>query len=223
MMWEERNSRNKATKRKRLTAFVAPSSSELAELVVYCKERKAPLDEAQVINGKINTRLRQFKQTGLLKMINRLNCLDYTSVTSTEIGSMIQMPLNIETVIQFHLNILSKVYPGTAITGTWGRRDPKPMWLAGTQIASVQFQDPHNPHISTNNAMFASNGGCGYVLKPNVLLTGPETTCILTLKIVEARHLRSFKFINEQLFEPHIRVSSCLTKCCKQQDKVYCA
>merc|ERR1719284_253882 len=84
------------------------------------------------------------------------------------------------------------------------------MWLAGTQIVGLNLHDnswQNLSYISTNNAMFASNGGSGYVLKPNVLLTGPETTCILTLKIVEARHLRSFKFINEQLFEPHIRAS----------------
>ena len=130
---------------------------------------------------------------------------------------------NIDAFIQFHEDILSKVYPGGSFRSM---RDPKPMWLAGTQMVGLNLHDnswQNLSYISTNNAMFASNGGCGYVLKPNVLLTGPETTCILTLKIVEARHLRSFKFINEQLFEPHIRVSSCLTKCCKQQDKVYCA
>ena len=110
----------------------------------------------------------------------------------------------IEAIVQFHMNILSKVYPGS---GFWANVDPKPMWLSGAQLVSLNHQAASSTDIQTNNAMFASNGSCGYVLKPNVLLTGPETSCIVTLKIIEARHLRTLKHINEQLFEPHIRVN----------------
>ena len=166
----------------------------------------------QVIDGKTNTKLRQFNQTGLLKMISRFNCLDYTCITSTDMESMIGI-VNVNTmeaIIQFHLNILSKVYPNTGIVfGAKG--DPKPMWLSGAQLVGINHQAASSTSIQTNNAMFASNGSCGYVLKPNVLLTGPETSCVITLKIIEARHLRTLKHINEQLFEPHIRVSPSFT------------
>ena len=181
-------------------------TSPLSDLVVYCKERKAPLDMTQVVEGNTNTKLRQFNQTGLLKMISRFNCLDYTCITSSDMERMFEIVNvnTIEAIIQFHMNVLSKVYPGS---GFWANVDPKPMWLSGAQLVSLNHQAASSTDIQTNNAMFASNGSCGYVLKPNVLLTGPETSCIVTLKIIEARHLRTLKHINEQLFEPHIRVN----------------
>ena len=159
----------------------------------------------QVVEGKINTKLRQFNQTGLLKMIGRTQCLDYTCITSSEMDRMLGIVNvnNIEDIIQFHKNILSNVHPRNSL---WPKGDPKPMWLSGAQLVGVHHQDASTADIQTNNAMFTSNGNCGYVLKPNVLLTGPETSCIITLKIIEARHLRTLKHINEQLFEPHIRV-----------------
>ena len=179
----------------------------LAELVVYCKERKAALDMTQVVEGKTNTKLRQFKQTGLLKMMSKYHCLNYTDITSTDMERMLGIVNvnTIEAIIQFHENILSKVFPLYRMFGQGD--DPKPMWLCGAQLVALNHQAASSTDVQTNNAMFASNGSCGYVLKPNVLLTGPETSCIITLKIIEARHLRTLKHINEQLFEPHIRVS----------------
>ena len=161
----------------------------------------------QVVEGKTNTKLRQFNQTGLLKMIGRSNCLDYTCITSSDMERMIGIVNvnTIERIIQFHMNILSKVYPVGRIFARCD--DPKPMWLSGAQLVGLNNQEASNTDIQTNNAMFASNGSCGYVLKPNVLLTGFETSCIVTLKIIEARHLRTLKHIKETLFEPHIRVS----------------
>ena len=182
-----------------------PPPHPLSDLVVYCKHRKDPLDMTQVVEGKINTKLRQFNQTGLLKMIGRTQCLDYTCITSNEMDRMLGIVNvnNIEDIIQFHKNILSNVHPRNSL---WPKGDPKPMWLSGAQLVGVHHHDATTADIQTNNAMFTSNGNCGYVLKPNVLLTGPETSCIITLKIIEARHLRTLKHINEQLFEPHIRV-----------------
>ena len=192
--------------KKRSMTMGATSSSPsppLSELAVYCKERKDPLNEEHVINGEVNTKLRQAKQKGLLRMLSRLNCLNYKQITSTDIDRMIQIlnENNIEAFIEFHKNILSKV-------SYKPKRDPKPMWLCGAQIVGLDLQDEHSSaHIRTNNAMFASNGSCGYVLKPDVLLTGPETSCIITLNIIEARHLRTLRRINEQLVKPHLRVS----------------
>ena len=85
----------------------ALTTSPLSDLVVYCKERRATLDMTQVVEGKTNTKLRQFNQTGLLKMIGRSNCLDYTCITSSDMDRMIGI-INvntIEAIVQFHITI----------------------------------------------------------------------------------------------------------------------
>jgi len=208
-------SKEQQKKRTWTMGATSSSSSPLSELAVYCKERRDLLNEAQVIHGGVNAKLRQRKQTGLLRMLSRLNCLNYTQITSTDIDRMIQIlnENNIEAFIEFHKNILSKI-------SYRPRRDPKLMWLCGAQIVGLDLQDEHSSaHIRTHNAMFSSNGSCGYVLKPEVLLTGPETSCIITLKIVEARHLRTLRRINEQLVNPHLRVT--IEECEQMKDQVW--
>merc|ERR1711971_345656 len=115
-------SKEQQKKRTWTMGATSSSSSQLSELAVYCKERRDPLNETQVIHGRVNAKLRQRKQTGLLRMLSRLNCLNYTQITSTDIDRLTQIlnKNNIEAFIEFHKNILSKI-------SYRPRRDPKPM------------------------------------------------------------------------------------------------
>ena len=90
------------------------------------------------------------------------------------------------------------------------------MWKAGVQavtlnlpVLDTQDREIHGLPIQVNNAMFRdTNGGCGYVLKPEGLATSPETSYLVTLKILEGRHLKSLKHPREQLLSPHLEVTT---------------
>ena len=57
-----------------------------------------------------------------------------------------------------------------------------------------------------NNAMFKTNGNSGFVLKPKGLEVTIDRCCIVTLKILEARHLFTVKHHNDNFMTPHIHV-----------------
>ena len=159
-------------------------------------------------------------EEGLLKKLDWSDCLDYNQITSvdnvaSEVKGIIS-PFNVESFIEFHQSFLTKVHP-VARTAGWNTSnyDPIPIWESGVQAASLnlhaedtEVQGSCNP-IQVNNAMFRdTNGGSGYVLKPDRLMTSPETSCIITLKILEGRHLKTLKSPHSQLLCPHIEVST---------------
>jgi hypothetical protein len=63
--------------------------------------------------------------------------------------------------------LLLRIYPrGSRVNSS--NYDPVPLWLAGCQLVALNYQAEDRP-LMLNRAMFRQNGGCGYVLKPQVL------------------------------------------------------
>ena len=193
-------------------------SIELADLVIYGRPSKMKLDKNHAEKCNTRTRLRKAGQIGLLQKLDWSDCPDYKQMTSVDNSTLLNRnisPFNIEHFIEFHQSFLTKVHPAASSARTgWKNYDPIPIWQSGVQAASLnlhlhlQVPGSCNP-IQVNNAMFLdTNGGSGYVLKPERLITSPETSCIITLKILEGRHLKTLKPPKEQLLCPHVEVST---------------
>lgn len=65
-------------------------------------------------------------------------------------------------------------------------------WVFGFQIVALNFQTKDTA-MDLNEALFADNGGCGYVLKPNILLDSSldfnpfDTTTMTNKKTIEIK------------------------------------
>ena len=187
-----------------------PKGNEFAELGIYFRTSKEALNKNQADNCNTRTRLKKTGQLGLLKMLDFSGCLDYRQITSVDHETLkgAVSPLNIDSFIEFHQSNLTKVHPAGWLANNY---DPISMWQAGAQVATLNL-DTEDKEVQVNNAMFRdTNGGCGYVLKPDSLLTSQESSCVITIKILEGRHLKTLKNSNEQLTSPNIVVMFAFT------------
>ena len=176
----------------------------LRDLFVYCKSKRRGITNERVKETNRHTMLRKTGERGLLTMLDKANFIDYQHSTSTEknILTGIVTPCNINDLIEFHQTALSKVY----LSSVWCENfNPLLAWKTGAQMACLNLQTPGND-LRINRAMFDSNGNCGYVLKPEALNTGPDTACIVNMRILEGRQLQTVKNPLEELFNPHIKV-----------------
>uniref|UniRef100_A0A7S2RWD9 Phosphoinositide phospholipase C n=1 Tax=Mucochytrium quahogii TaxID=96639 RepID=A0A7S2RWD9_9STRA len=72
---------------------------------------------------------------------------------------------DISTYAQRHL---VRIYPGGSRVDS-SNYDPTPAWNAGCQVVALNYQTFTLP-VWLNQGRFSDNGGCGYVLKPHMLL-----------------------------------------------------
>ena len=209
-------SRNLYYYRRRTRKDTTIACTELADLVIFDMEPKATLEKKQAEKCNNRTKLTKAGQVGLLRKLDWSDCPNHNQITSVDnvvLKKNISL-LNIDSFFEFHKSYLTEVHPGGSIRDL--NYDPIPMWKAGVQavtlnlpVLGTQDREIHGLPIQVNNAMFRdTNGGCGYVLKPEGLATSPETSCIITLKILEGRHLKAVTTLREQLFSPHIEVTT---------------
>jgi len=65
-----------------------------------------------------------------------------------------------------------RTYPkGTRVDSS--NYDPYPSWVVGTHMVALNIQTISEPML-LNEAFFADNGYCGYVLKPPVMMETPK-------------------------------------------------
>ncbi|KAK6191656.1 hypothetical protein SNE40_003288 [Patella caerulea] len=64
---------------------------------------------------------------------------------------------------------LLRIYPAGTRTDS-SNYNPVPMWNAGCQVVALNYQTGSEP-MQLNHGRFLDNGGTGYVLKPNFLLS----------------------------------------------------
>ncbi|KAM6926499.1 1-phosphatidylinositol 4,5-bisphosphate phosphodiesterase zeta-1-like [Lycodopsis pacificus] len=75
--------------------------------------------------------------------------------------------------VQHTQKFLSRIYPaGTRTTST--NYNPQKFWNVGSQLVALNFQTRDLP-MDLNNGRFQDNGGCGYVLKPAVLVSSQRS------------------------------------------------
>jgi len=72
--------------------------------------------------------------------------------------------------LSFNNRQLSRIYPkGSRVDSS--NYDPTLYWSAGCQVVALNYQTAATP-MYMNEGMFTQNGGCGYVLKPKMMLAG---------------------------------------------------
>ncbi|CAG5134716.1 unnamed protein product, partial [Candidula unifasciata] len=104
-------------------------------------------------------------------------------------------------IIQYNQNQISRVYPKFfRLTST--NFDPVPKWNVGCQMVALNYQTP-DKYMQINQAMFAQNCRCGYVLKPRFMnsaqynpsdvlsLTENVEAVVLTVTVLGGRNLGS--------------------------------
>ncbi|CAG2106000.1 unnamed protein product [Medioppia subpectinata] len=77
---------------------------------------------------------------------------------------------NDEKYVKFTKNHLVRTYPKGTRTAS-SNYNPIPHWIMGSQLVALNYQTPDKPML-LNEALFAMNGKCGYVLKSDYLRKG---------------------------------------------------
>lgn len=115
-----------------------------------------------------------------------------------------------QSFIRFHRTKISRVYPkGQRLDSS--NFNPMPFWNAGSQMIALNYQTP-DKSMQLNQAKFRDNGACGFVLKPEFLISenGDEllsrvASKVVTLRVIGARYLcRSNRNINCPLVEVEV-------------------
>uniref|UniRef100_A0A8D3ADW3 Phosphoinositide phospholipase C n=1 Tax=Scophthalmus maximus TaxID=52904 RepID=A0A8D3ADW3_SCOMX len=112
--------------------------------------------------------------------------------------------------VRHNKEFLSRIYPAGSRTSS-SNYNPLEFWNVGSQLVALNFQSLGLP-MDLNDGRFQDNGGCGYILKPAVLMSsrrsfdpgcsrrGLQTTHLL-LKWVQPSLPRSGKAL-----DPFVRV-----------------
>jgi len=117
-----------------------------------------------------------------------------------------------ENFIRFTERQIAKIYPHGTRTDSSNVK-PYPLWAVGAQVVTLNMQTEDKPNFY-NRALFGSNGFCGYVLKPDILL-GKEPynptdltdkfTKILSVTILSGQHIpNSVK--KGDIVDPYVQV-----------------
>ncbi|CAJ1076261.1 -phosphatidylinositol 4%2C5-bisphosphate phosphodiesterase delta-3-A [Xyrichtys novacula] len=167
---------NKNTPKKDPAKVCSKLSTELSELVVYC--RSVPFRGFENIAQKPPNEMSSFSESDALKLIK-------------DTGKLF---------VRHNSRQLSRIYPsGQRLQSS--NYDPQEMWNAGCHMVALNFQTP-GEQMDLNQGRFLSNGRCGYVLKPSFLCSpasnfNPENTgggpghipTQLTIRIISAQQL----------------------------------
>ncbi|CAL4059861.1 unnamed protein product [Meganyctiphanes norvegica] len=101
-----------------------------------------------------------------------------------------------EDFIKFTERQIAKIYPLGTRTDSSNLK-PYPFWAVGAQVVTLNMQTDDKPNFY-NRALYASNGNCGYVLKPDILLRkepycptelSDKYTKILRVTVVSGQHI----------------------------------
>lgn len=110
---------------------------------------------------------------------------------------------------------VSRIYPkGTRTDST--NYDPVPYWNVGCQLVALNYQTWDEP-MYINEAKFAQNGKCGYVLKPKYLIDNvsydpskspqPDKQLHVTIKIISAQFLpKPNRAEDGEVVDPYVSV-----------------
>ncbi|XP_060933094.1 1-phosphatidylinositol 4,5-bisphosphate phosphodiesterase zeta-1-like [Limanda limanda] len=85
--------------------------------------------------------------------------------------------------VRHNQKFLSRIYPAAFRTSS-SNYNPQEFWNVGSQLVALNFQSQGLP-MDLNNGRFQDNGGCGYTLKPAVLMsseTSFDPSCSRGLK-----------------------------------------
>ncbi|XP_075229352.1 small wing phospholipase C gamma 1 isoform X2 [Lycorma delicatula] len=151
-------------------------AKEMSNLIIYCRSVAFNIDRLRQ-KGFIHNEMSSFPETKAEKVM----CQQESKFFH-----------------KYHQTQLSRVYPkGQRIDSS--NYNPVPMWNAGCQMVALNYQTSDKP-MQLNQSKFRINGGCGYILRPDVMfrhdydpsdpstLFGVESLSV-SIRIIGARHL----------------------------------
>jgi hypothetical protein len=178
---------SRVTKTQTSTELVNSVCKEITDLVVYCQGKRGGIDTETAKNSidRAVVAKNPHRGQGVNIMLEDENCIESHQIISMESNSLLmEVTPNMELYAKFHEDVLTRTYP--AATNIFSQNfNPIPLWQSGAQLNALNMQTPGRP-MQVNNAMFASNGGCGYVLKQTQMPPIADTNCLISLKILDA-------------------------------------
>nr|XP_014275178.1 1-phosphatidylinositol 4,5-bisphosphate phosphodiesterase gamma-1 [Halyomorpha halys]XP_014275179.1 1-phosphatidylinositol 4,5-bisphosphate phosphodiesterase gamma-1 [Halyomorpha halys]XP_024215637.1 1-phosphatidylinositol 4,5-bisphosphate phosphodiesterase gamma-1 [Halyomorpha halys] len=151
-------------------------AKEMSNLIIYCRSVAFNIDRLKQ-RGFVYPEMSSFPETKAEKLI----CQNESRF-----------------FIKYHQYQFSRVYPkGQRIDSS--NYSPIPLWNTGCQMVALNFQTPDKA-MQLNQSKFRLNGGCGYVLRPEIMFRSDfdpnDPTCLsgseglaVNLRIIAARHL----------------------------------
>ncbi|XP_047247121.1 1-phosphatidylinositol 4,5-bisphosphate phosphodiesterase zeta-1-like isoform X1 [Girardinichthys multiradiatus] len=99
------------------------------------------------------------------------NCYENTSIAEKKARKLIKA--SGPDFVQHNRKFLSRIYPAGSRTSS-SNYNPQEFWNVGAQIVALNFQSLGLP-MDLNDGRFRDNGGCGYTLKPAVLMSSERS------------------------------------------------
>ena len=132
--------------------------------LVYLKNTKLkPVKESTIVDGK-ESAVYKYPQHGW--------CTS-SSVSEKKLEKIAKPGANAAALTSYTKSHLIRSYPkGQRVDSS--NYDPTVAWSCGVQIAALNYQTGDKP-VWLSDGMFRVNGGCGYVLKPQFMLSDDAT------------------------------------------------
>ncbi|KAM4733379.1 1-phosphatidylinositol 4,5-bisphosphate phosphodiesterase zeta-1-like [Anableps anableps] len=172
------------------------------------KKKKKKVKVAQALSDLV-IYTRSVKFISFSHSRDNQNCYENTSMAEKKARKLIKTSGS--SFVQHNQRFLSRIYPAGSRTSS-SNYNPQEFWNVGAQLVALNFQSP-GLSMDLNDGRFQDNGGCGYVLKPAVLMSSqrsfdpnssrPQSTHLL-LKVISGSNLplpRSGKAL-----DPFVRV-----------------
>jgi phosphatidylinositol phospholipase C, delta len=114
---------------------------------------------------------------------------EMSSFVETKVASLVKSdPSDFR---RYNVKCLARVYP-KGFRFDSSNYNTYPAWSAGCQLVAINYQTPGDP-LYYNEAMFAREGGAGYILKPIHMIdpskTTPNQVSRISIKVIDARSL----------------------------------
>ncbi|KAK7871352.1 hypothetical protein R5R35_006064 [Gryllus longicercus] len=117
--------------------------------------------------------------------------------------------------VKYNTKHLSRIYPAGTRTDSSNFK-PIPYWNVGCQLVALNYQHAAKPTLY-NDAKFDDNGGCGYVLKPEVLRKNspydPDSTendknqVTMKLTVISGQHIpKADNDAEGEIVDPYVKV-----------------
>lgn len=203
--------------------LAAIMEEELSDCLHVCEKLPERLESPDELRGRVLLRHRTDEVKCPSKALRRLIYIDNVKSPSTWKGAaasvadrttsssvpeqeLKDMAENMKDVVQYTADHLLRTYPGAQRVDS-SNADPCRSWNLGVQIAALNWQD-WRKEVWVNMGKFADNGGCGYVLKPEWMLSAegdaelppPRVPRMLSVRILSVQGPESPEDDNRCLF-----------------------